>query len=95
MWLLTENPWPLIVVLSVVVVGLVTSWWTRQNKRLLVAAAVAVLLAIGVWELERRIVTEKERLTARVLDFRDAVQAKDEEFAGVFGFFPTLNPRSR
>ena len=62
MWLLTENPWPLIVGLSVVFVGLVVSWWTRQDKRLLVAAAVMVLLATGVWELERRIVTEKERL---------------------------------
>ena len=92
MWLLTENPWPLIVGLSVVFVGLVVSWWTRQDKRLLVAAAVMVLLATGVWELERRIVTEKERLTARVLDFRDVVQDKDEEFAGVFDFFSNSEP---
>jgi len=92
MWLLTENPWPLIIVLSVVAVGLVVSWWTRRDNRLLVATVVVVLLAVGAWELERRIVTEKERLTARVLDLRDAVQAKDGEFAELFGFFSNSEP---
>jgi hypothetical protein len=85
MWLLTENPWPVMIALSVVAVGLVAAWRTRQDTRLLVVAGVAILLAAGVWELERRIVTERERLAARVLDLRDAVQAK--ELVRVFGFF--------
>ena len=38
-----------------------------------------------MWELERRIVTERERLAARVFDLRDAVQAK--ELGRVFEFF--------
>ena len=85
MWLLTENPWPLMIALSVVVVGLVVAWSVRRDTRLLAVAGIAILLAVGVWELERRIVTERERLAARVLEFRDAVQAK--ELNRVFGFF--------
>ena len=85
MWLVTENPWPVMVALSIIAVALVVLWRSRQDNRLLVAAGVSVLLVIGAWELDRRIVTERERLAARVLDLRDAVQAKD--LAQVFGFF--------
>lgn len=85
MWLLTENPWPLMIALSVVAVVLVVRWSSRQDSRLLIAAALAVLLAVGVWEFERRIVTEREQLEARVLELRDAVQSKD--LVAVFGFF--------
>jgi len=85
MWLLTENPWPVIVALSVVAVGVLVVWNTRGDNRLLIVAVIAIVLAGGAWELERRIVTERERLEARVLDLRDAVQAK--ELVAVLGFF--------
>lgn len=77
MWVLTENPWPLMIGLSVVAVGLMLAWSSRRQTRFLVLAVVAVLLVAGVWELERRIVTERERLEICVLDLRDAVQAKE------------------
>jgi len=85
MWLLTENPWPVIIALSVVAVGAFMAWNTRGDNRLLIVVAIAVALAGGAWELERRIVTERERLESRVLDLRDVVQ--DKELFEVLGFF--------
>jgi len=84
MWVLTENPWPAMATLSIIALVLMVAWRARRDNRLLVAAGVSVLLVIGAWELDRRIVTERERLAAHVLDLRDAVQAK--ELARVFGF---------
>jgi hypothetical protein len=85
MWLLTENPWPVVISLSVVAVGLLVAWNTRRDHRLLGVALAVILLAGGAWELERRIVTERERLELQVLDLRDAVQ--DKEVLEVQGFF--------
>ena len=47
MWLVTENPWPVMVALSIIAVALVVLWRSRQDNRLLVAAGVSVLLVIG------------------------------------------------
>ena len=68
-----------------IAVGLLVGWNTRRDHRLLGVALAVILLAGGAWELERRIVTESERLELLVLDLRDAVQ--DKEVLEVLGFF--------
>lgn len=91
MWLVTENPWPLILALSVVAVGMLAAWYARRDNRLLIVTGGVILLAVGVWEFERRVVTERERLAAEVLELRDAVQKKN--LAGVFALFSNSDPK--
>ncbi len=91
MWLVTENPWPLILVLSVVAVGTLAAWYARRDSRLLIATVGVILLAVATWEIERRVVTERERLAAEVLELRDAVQQKN--LARVFAFFSNSDPK--
>ena len=47
MWVLTENPWPAMVTLSIIALVLMVVWRARRDNRLLVAAGVSVLLVIG------------------------------------------------
>ncbi|GIT28626.1 MAG: hypothetical protein Ct9H300mP1_06720 [Planctomycetaceae bacterium] len=95
MWLLTENPWPLIVVLSVVVVGLVTSWWTRQNKRLLVAAAVGCCWPSASGNSNDGSSPKKNVSPPVSWIFAMPSRPRTRSLQGSLASFPTPNPRSR
>jgi hypothetical protein len=73
MWF-TETPWPPILVLSLIGVLCLLGWLSQRKAGYLVGLVVSVLLGGFVFVLERQIVTEREIVEQRLLDFTAAFQ---------------------
>lgn len=91
MWLVTENPWPLILVFAGVAVLLLINWYSRRKRILLPIAGLMAGLAVASWAVDHWIVTDREQLEATVYELRDAVQGKD--LPAVVGFFTELKDK--
>lgn len=77
MWLVTENPWPLILVFSGAALLLLVNWYSRRKRVLLPIAGLMAALAVAAWAVDQWIVTDREQIEAAVYELRDAVQNKD------------------
>lgn len=73
MWF-TETPWPPILILSVIAVLLFLGWLSRRKTGFLAGVAVCIALCGLVFAVEEQIVTERERVEQRLLDFTAAFQ---------------------
>ncbi|HLQ46903.1 MAG TPA: hypothetical protein VK137_19310, partial [Planctomycetaceae bacterium] len=73
MWF-TETPWPPIIILCVIGVLLFLGWLSQRRTGYLAGVALCVALSGFVWVLERQIVTEREQVEQRLLDFAATFQ---------------------
>ena len=80
MWF-TETPWPPIVGLSVVAALFFGLWSSSQRGVHLTIAAGLVLACVGVFLLERMILTDSEIVEQAVYDLAEAVEREDVESA--------------
>jgi hypothetical protein len=76
MWF-TENPWPPMFLCAVGAVVCLIVWYQRQQPRFLAGAGALVLLAAGIWVIERAIVTERERVRENVFAVTSSFQRRD------------------
>jgi len=75
----TENPWPPVFV-CVVMAGLAAAWGlTRNQPRGYLGAALAVLAALGCFQFEKWIVTDREQIELEVHQLVADFTAQDEE----------------
>lgn len=73
MWF-TETPWPPIIGLCVVGVLLFLGWMSQRKTVFLAGVALCLALCGVVFVIEQQIVTERERVEQRLLDFAVAFQ---------------------
>lgn len=73
MWF-TETPWPPIIGLCVVGVLLFLGWLSQRKTAFLAGVALCLALCGIVFIVEQQIVTERERVEQRLLDFAAAFQ---------------------
>lgn len=78
MWF-TENPWPPVLICVVLSVAALATWVSRRQTQWLALGSLALLLAAGIWWLERRIVTDREQVEQLVVTLVDEFQRKDRE----------------
>lgn len=78
MWF-TEDPWPPVMILTVVAVVFGIAWHVNRRGLYFLAAAGAVFLMLVVLVAEEMIETESERVEARVLALTDSVVEGDIE----------------
>lgn len=71
--LLLENPWPLMVALAAVAVGMYLVAGRRDDRRLRMLTAVPLVLAGGVYGLASAVTTDREQLEANTLALAEAV----------------------
>jgi ketosteroid isomerase-like protein len=89
----TENPWPPIVLLGLVVCALLAVWSSQKRGIWLVGVVAAAALAVAVFFIEKSIVTEKERIEQKVLELTAAFQRKDRD--RTLSFFSAQEPELR
>lgn len=89
----TENPWPPIFILGLIVCALLAVWSSQKRGIWLVGIVVAVALSVTVYFVERSIVTEREQIEQKVLDLAAAFQRKDHDRA--LSFFSAQEPELR
>lgn len=93
MWLITESPWPLIVLCGFAGVYFVFKWW-ETHRGLFMGLGVALFaMAVGFYYLERSIVTEAEIIEANVHELAAAVVNRD--VPGVMKFFSPRAEKDR
>jgi len=73
MWF-TETPWPPIIGLCFVGVLLFLGWMSQRNTGFLAGVALCLALCGIVFFVEQQVVTERERVEQRLLDFAVAFQ---------------------
>jgi hypothetical protein len=73
MWF-TETAWPPIIILCIVGVLLFLGWMSQRRIGYLAGVLLCLGLCGGVWLIERRIVTEREIVEQRLLDFTRTFQ---------------------
>lgn len=73
MWF-TENPWPPIIGLCLIGVLLFLVWLSQRKTAFLVGACLCVALCGVVWLVEEQIVTDREQVEQRLLDFAATFQ---------------------
>lgn len=71
MWF-TETPWPPIVILVTVAAVLAGLWTKNPRKSTLLGVVVLLIASLGVYVVERQIVTESERVEENVQSMVDA-----------------------
>lgn len=71
MWF-TEDPWPPILLLCVAAIVLVGIWSSRQRAIWLAGAGACLLAAVGVYFIERAVVTDRERVMEKIFQLADA-----------------------
>src|SRR5260221_8148483 len=89
----TENPWPPIVILGLVVCALLAVWSSQKRGIWLVGVLAAVALAVAIFFVEKSIITERERIEQKVLDLTAAFQRKDHD--RTLSFFSAQEPELR
>jgi hypothetical protein len=89
----TENPWPPIFILGLVVCALLAVWSSQKRGIWLIGVLVAVMLAGAIFFVEKSIVTERERIEQKVLDLTAAFQLKDHD--RTLSFFSAQEPELR
>lgn len=78
MWF-TENPWPPIFILGMAACGMFVAWFS-QKRVFWLAGCVAALIGCGaIYAVEESIVTDGEKLEARVHKLAADFQKKDRE----------------
>lgn len=68
MWIFTENPWPLIVLLACGAVALGIQWSQTRRFPFFLGMNALILLMAGSYALAQAIVTDREQLQASVVD---------------------------
>src|SRR5262245_40755728 len=76
MWF-TETPWPPIIILLILAAILVGAWYPNRRGWPLVGVAIIVLLCVGIFFIERAIVTDREIVEASVIDMVEACKRGD------------------
>mgnify|MGYP003353082216 CR=1 FL=1 len=77
MWF-TETPWPPILILAVIGIGFLAAAVQTQRANWLIAVMLTVLLAGGVWWVERIIVTPAEQVEVALLSMINAFQKNND-----------------
>ena len=86
-WLRTsllEDPFYLYLGLGLAVAALLAGWYSRRRGRLLLAAGVLAAIGVGVYILERAVVTDREKIRAALDDIAAAVERGDIDAAGAW-----------
>ncbi|RPI74071.1 MAG: hypothetical protein EHM42_15760 [Planctomycetaceae bacterium] len=78
MWF-TENPWPPVLICCVLAAAALATWVSQRQMKWLYVGLGGLLLAVGLWQLERKIVTDRERVEQLVVDLVKEFQNKDRE----------------
>src|SRR5258708_23209219 len=89
----TENPWPPIFILGLVVCALLAVWSSQKRGIWLVGVLAAVALAVAIFFVEKSIITERERIEQKVFELTDAFQRKDHD--RTLSFFSAQEPELR
>ena len=76
---LSEDPWPLVILLGALAAGFLVALRVTQDGKYLVRAGVAVGLALLVLAIEQFWVTDAERIEAVVTDLSGALLASDAD----------------
>lgn len=75
----SENPWPVVIFCLICAVGLLIAWFQTRKKWLLFTLIVPLLLAVGAWEVDQLIVTDREMVTENVYGIVTAFQHRELE----------------
>lgn len=75
----SENPWPVIIVCLMCAVGLLIAWFQTRRKWMLFSILVPALVAVGAWQLDQSIVTDREKVTENVYGIVAAFQHRELE----------------
>lgn len=78
MWF-TETPWPPIALVGGLAVFLFAAWTQNARKSYLAGVAGCLVAGIGFYVLEKAIVTDREQVTARLMELTTAFQKNDAE----------------
>lgn len=76
MWF-TETPWPPIVILAAIAAVLVGLWANSHRAAPLIGVVLLFFMAVGIYFVEQSIVTERERVEARLGDLVEAAKGGD------------------
>src|SRR5436190_21765029 len=80
----TETPWPPIIILAIIAIACLAVWTSQKRAAWLLAGLLTVAAAVGVFVIERSIVTEAERVEQSVHDLAAAFQRKDRDSTASF-----------
>jgi hypothetical protein len=86
----TETPWPPIFILGLIAAGCLAAWSAQKRGLWFSAALVALIAAVGVYLVEKSIVTEAEVVEGEVYNFVHAFERKDHD--AVVSFFSVRAP---
>ncbi len=89
----TDTPWPLIVILGIAACVCLALWTSQKRAVWLVGVVILVGVAVGVFVVEKSIISEAERVEQNVYDLTGAFQRKDRE--RVLSFFSLQAPDLR
>ncbi len=81
---LFEDPLYVYVFLGFVALAMGAMWQGNRSRRWLIAAAVPVVLAIGVFVVERMVETDREKIHAVLAEISEAVTAGDFDRVGQY-----------
>lgn len=73
----SENPWPIVIVCAMVVVGLLIGWFQQKRGWLVIATAVPILVAVLALARDVMVVTDREQVRLNVQEMVGAFQARD------------------
>jgi ketosteroid isomerase-like protein len=90
---ITENPWPLMIILAIAAIAFLAAWTSQKRRVWLAAGILSFAAVIAVYLFSKSIVTEAERVAQAVHDLAAAFQRKDK--AGTLSFFSIQAPELR
>lgn len=93
MWLITENPWYLIVLCTSAAVYFLFKWWTTHRGLFMVLGVALLLMSAGFYYLDQTFTTDAEQIEANIHEMAAAVVANDTK--GVLKFFSPRAERFR
>jgi hypothetical protein len=89
----TENPWPPIFFLGLVVCALLAVWSSQKRGIWLIGVLATIAAAVAIFFVEKSIITERELIEQKVVDLKDAFQRKDHD--RTLAFFSAQEPELR
>jgi hypothetical protein len=75
----SENPWPIVIVCAMVVVGLLIAWSQQKRGWLLIATIIPIIVAALAIVRDVMVITDREQLQMNVRDMVGAFQNRDLE----------------